>query len=155
MAKKEYKKRTDLEKLKSQWKKVFALHGKDQWSAAIVRAVTAAEIAANFAIRTVLSGQHSLDPEFVNSLLKRANGLHNKMNDLLLPLSKTDPAKADKVSTLWSGARHIAEKRNLIVHSGEFSKKKEAKATIATTKKFIVSLVRLYEPGFKLPQRDA
>jgi hypothetical protein len=45
--KKPYSERTDLEKIKSQWKKTTGFLERGEWSSAIVRAATAAEIAAN------------------------------------------------------------------------------------------------------------
>ncbi len=51
MAAKRYKKLTDLKKLQKQWHKLSGLHTREEWSAAIVRAATAAEIAANIAVR--------------------------------------------------------------------------------------------------------
>jgi hypothetical protein len=47
MGKTPYDDRDDLEKLRSQWKKIDGiLERRKEWSAAIVRAATAAEIAA-------------------------------------------------------------------------------------------------------------
>ena len=45
MSKKEYKDRTDLEKIQSQWNKLTGLHSREEFSGAVVRAATAAEIA--------------------------------------------------------------------------------------------------------------
>jgi hypothetical protein len=49
--KKPYKELSDLEKVQKQWHKLTGLHTREEWSAAIVRAATAAEIAATFAVR--------------------------------------------------------------------------------------------------------
>lgn len=45
--KKPYWERTDLEKVQTQWNKLQGLHLRDESSATIIRAATAAELAAN------------------------------------------------------------------------------------------------------------
>ena len=50
MAKQDYEKRSDVEKIKTKWTKLSGLHTRSEWSAAVVRAATAAELAANQAI---------------------------------------------------------------------------------------------------------
>jgi hypothetical protein len=64
MIKKPYAQRSDLEKIHSQWHKLSGLHTREEWSAAIVRAATAAELEPylvswiRFSIRSPdLSGQ--------------------------------------------------------------------------------------------------
>ena len=84
MATKPYEERTDLEKCRSQWTKLQGLHTREEWSAAIVRAATAAEIAANYAIRTEFANQSALSAEFVNKMLAWANGLRGKLTNLLV-----------------------------------------------------------------------
>ncbi len=51
MAKKDYDKRSEVEKIESQWTKLSGLHTGEEWSAAVVRAATAAELAANLGLR--------------------------------------------------------------------------------------------------------
>ena len=84
-----YEERSDLEKIQSQWTKLTgSLHNNEQWSAAIVRAATAAEIAANFAIRREFEANSQFESAFINSLLRWANGLSGKIDRLLLPLNQ-------------------------------------------------------------------
>lgn len=54
---KPYEKLSDLEKLQKQWHKLSGLNTREEWSAAIVRAATAAELAANFAVRNEFAGR--------------------------------------------------------------------------------------------------
>jgi hypothetical protein len=75
---KAYEERTGLQKIQSQWHKLTGLHTREEWSAAVIRAATAAELAANFAIREGFRTKSSLDPKFVDSLLRWANGLDGK-----------------------------------------------------------------------------
>jgi hypothetical protein len=59
-----YAARTDLQKIQSQWNKLSGLHTREEWSAAVVRAATAAEIAANFAIRREFAARSTFDTDF-------------------------------------------------------------------------------------------
>ena len=72
MSTKPYEDRTDLGKCQSQWRKLQGLHSRAEWSMAIVRAATAAEIAANYAIRAEFNEQSELPKEFVDTGDRRA-----------------------------------------------------------------------------------
>lgn len=153
MAKKQYEDQTDLEKVQSQWHKLSGLHTREEWSAAIVRAATATEIAANHAIRCEFKQQSQLSADFVDCTLRWANGLAGKMDRLLLPMTKFSKKKHAKVKELQKLAKTINEKRNAITHQGEFCNEAEAKEIIAQAKKFITGLTTLYDPDFVLKQR--
>ncbi len=149
MGRKPYEERSDLEKCQSQWTKLQGLHSSEEWSAAIVRAATAAEIAANFAIRSEFTGQGKLSQGFVDSLLKWANGLQGKIDKLLVPLTN-GTRKGQRIRKLKSVAEEINRTRNAIVHRGEFRDEDEAVKTIQHARDFIENLVHLYDPAFKL-----
>jgi hypothetical protein len=149
MSRKPYDERTDLEKCQSQWTKLQGLHSLEEWSGAIVRAATAAEIAANYAIRSEFTHQSKLPDHVVDSLLKWANGIQGKIQNLLVPLTK-GTRKAKAIATLKSVADEINSARNAIVHRGEFRKQDEATEKIEKTRFFIENLVHLYDPSFKL-----
>jgi hypothetical protein len=149
VAKKTYHHRTDLEKCRSQWRKLAGLYSRKEWSAAVVRAATAAEIAANYAIRKELGDQGRLSPKFIDNLLVWANGLSGKIDRLLAPLTEGG-SRATAIRDLKGLARHISTNRNAIVHSGEFRNRDSATQVILKTKQFIEGLVRLYEPSFEL-----
>jgi hypothetical protein len=150
--KKPYEERTDLEKIQSQWHKLTGLHTREEWSAAIVRAATAAELAANFAIRNEFQSRSSFKPECVNALLRWANGLAGKVNNLLIPLS-TGKKRHKGIKGLKTVSDKISRKRNSIAHQGEFSDEDDAKAVIEQTRTFIETLVQLYEPEFVLKDK--
>lgn len=154
MPKKSYEERSDLEKVQSQWHKLSGLHTRKEWSAAIVRAATAAEIAANFAIRAEFSARSQFDAAFVNSLLKWANGLAGKLDKLLVPLVASNKGKLKVMKVLCAAAQEINSKRNVVAHQGEFCNKEEATAIIARTEQFITDLVQIYEPTFELKKRN-
>ncbi|MDD5280939.1 hypothetical protein [Acidithiobacillus sp.] len=153
-ARRPYEELTDLEKVQKQWHKLSGLHTREEWSAAIVRAATAAEIAANFAIRREFELKSDFDSKFVDSLLRWANGLAGKLDRLLIPLSKTDETKNEKIITLKAVAGEIHTKRNAITHQGEFCKKEEAMTVIAKAEQFILTLVQIYDPKFFLKSRS-
>jgi len=149
MGRKPYEERTDLEKCQSQWTKLQGLHSREEWSAAIVRAATAAEIAANYAIRNEFEHQSKLSKHFVDSLLKWANGLQGKIDKLLVPLLE-GTRKAKVIGTLKPVSKEINKIRNAIVHRGEFLDEDEAVEPIKQARHFIEGLVHLYDPAFKL-----
>lgn len=130
VVKKAFEKLSDLENLQKQWTKFSGLHSRAEWSAAIIRATTAAEIAANYAIRQELISKRNLESEFVDNLLRWANGLSGKLERLLIPLVLTEPDKAKKMRELRKLANDINLQRNSIVHQGEFCNKEEAKMAI-------------------------
>ena len=149
VGRKPYEQRTDLEKCQSQWTKLQGLHSREEWSAAILRAATAAEIAANYAIRKEFKSRSTLSNHFVDSLLRSANGLRGKIDKLLVPLSK-GTSKAKTIARLKVTAEKINGQRNSIVHSGEFRDEDKAIEAIEQTRHFIESLIRLYDPSFIL-----
>src|SRR6185503_8057316 len=81
-----YAQRTDVDKVRSQWTKLGGHHSRTDWSAAVVRAATACEIAVNFAVRREFAARSELPDKFVDGLLYGANGLSGKVKRLLLPL---------------------------------------------------------------------
>ena len=150
MPKAAYEDRNDLEKIQSQWHKLTGLHTREEWSAAIVRTATAAELAANFAIREEFRERGgNFDVEFVDSLLRWANGLAGKIDHLLLPLNAQKKRLA-KIKKLKAASCEINIKRNAIAHQGKFSNEDEAIAAIEQTRHFIQTLVQLYVPHFVL-----
>jgi hypothetical protein len=153
MGKAAYEDRTDLEKIQSQWHKLTGLHTREEWSAAIVRTATAAELAANFAIRAEFMKRSKFNSAFVDSLLLWANGLAGKVDRILIPLH-TEGKHAKTVKALKASALAINSKRNAIAHQGKFSNEKDAKAAIKQTREFVQSLVRLYEPKFSLIDQE-
>ena len=87
---KPYSERTDLEKITSNWKKISGLIGREEWSSAIVRAATAAEIATNLVVREELEVKRGLETDFVDHLLEWANGIQGKYQKLILPVTKDE-----------------------------------------------------------------
>ena len=122
--KKPYEERTDLEKVQSQWNKIHGLHSREEWSAAVIRAATATELAANFAIPAEFAARSTFEAAFVDKMLRWANGLSGKLRNLLLPLTAAEPRKHKTIKAL--------------------SKRAES---------FIHDLVQICEPDFELKIR--
>jgi hypothetical protein len=148
-----YAERSDLDKLQSQWNKLSGLLSRDEPSAAIVRCATAAEIAANYAIRHELARKSELEDEVVDYLLVWANGLRGKMERLFLPIYFVGRRKDRVAKALFASADKINKVRNEVVHQGRFSDGQEADELIAEAKRFIDLIVGLSVPGFDIQDR--
>ena len=147
---KPYRSRTDLEKLQAQWNKISGMQRRNrEWSAIIVRAATAAELAVNFAIRREFEMHSQFDSKGVDKLLFFANGLGGKMDKPLLPLT-VGRATHKTINALNKIAQVINKERNAIIHQGEFRNEEDVPIVIENAKTFVESLVRLYENDFSL-----
>jgi hypothetical protein len=144
-----YAARTDAEKIHSQWRKISGLHKRNEPSAAIVRAATAAELSVNLAIRAEFAAQSKLASATIDAMMKKANGLWGKMAGLLVPLV-IDHSNEEAIKKLCKISDEINRDRNDIVHSGKFSNRADALKAIERCRRFSNSLVQLYEPDFKL-----
>lgn len=153
MGKTKYDDRDDLEKLRSQWKKIDGIIDRQQeWASAIVRAATAAEIAANIAIRKRFERESEFSPEFVDSLLIWANGIDGKFNRLIIPIERNG-SKQRKLKSLKKRAARLNSKRNGIVHRGEFASEREMRELVDLAREIVNTLVIPWEPNFRLGGR--
>lgn len=148
-----YNERSDLEKLQAQWNKLSGLHLRDEPSAAIVRCSTAAEIAANYALRHEWARQTEFDAAVVDQFLMWANGLRGKIERLFVPIYFARPKKSKTGRTLIASAEKINKVRNEVVHQGRFSNADEASEVIAEAKRFIDMIVGLSQPDFDIQDR--
>ena len=147
--KKPYSKRTDLEKINSSWIKARGLYKRGDFSASIIRAATAVEIAANFIIRQELEINRNIEDVFVDRLLLWANGIQGKIDRLIIPISKisTNISISDDIKTKINT---INKERNSIVHSGQFKKNTTAKKILDLSKEVIEELVSQYNTNLVL-----
>ena len=148
---KPYDNRSDIEKIESNWNKIRGLYNSSEWSSAVVRAATAAEIAANLAVREELQDERELDSHFVDSLLKWANGIQGKFDHLLLPVTKGKSHHA-KLKQLKNEVFTVNVERNGIVHRGQFENRRRATTVIAQARDIILRLVNIYYEGFDLEE---
>src|SRR5260221_1988141 len=147
--KKPYSKRSDTEKLESNWTKTLALFERGEYSMSIIRAGTCAEIAANIVIRCELVQKRGLEPGFVDSLLRWANGLQGKFSRIILPLFEG----SSRYATLKKHHKEIAavnDTRNEIAHGGRFALKESAEKLLRVAHTVCSSLTSHYPPTPKL-----
>jgi hypothetical protein len=149
-----YDDRTDVDKLQTQWNKISGHRSRKDWSAAIVRAATAAEIAANIAVRKRFEVDSQFSPEFVNGMLEWANGIKGKFSRLIVP-SEKDKDRKKELKALEAIADKINGKRNAIVHRGVFAEEPEMNEVVGWARQIIDGLIRPYHPGFVLKEKTA
>lgn len=137
--KKPYDERTDEEKLKANWEKTLGLYKRKDYSAAIIRAATASEIAVNIFIRSKLVTEQGISENFVNHLLKWANGILGKFDRLIKFILKDDPRLA-KIKSVRKKIEFVNDERNGIAHSGKFKNKKKATEVIKKANEIISKL---------------
>lgn len=143
----------DIALLHRQWRKISGLHARGDWSAAITRAATAAELSINIAIRFEFESKSTFDRAFVDSLLKSANGLAGKADRLLIPLVVNNAVRTKIVKKLIPILKIINSKRNAVAHQGEFCNEAESDEIISSAREFISVLLCIYDPDFALRER--
>lgn len=143
-SKKPYDERSDDEKLLSNWKKAVGLFEREDWSASIMRVATASEIASNIYIRHYLQESHDLPEEFVNSLLKSANGIAGKLRQLIIPASKASNT-GEEIKQIQKKIESINTHRNEVAHAGKFKNKKDAKLVF----EYATEVISLLAPNVK------
>ncbi|MDO6854876.1 hypothetical protein Q4599_14890 [Cellulophaga lytica] len=145
----DYTERSDIEKILSNWKKVYGLYSRKEWSSVILRASTSVELAANFVIRKELEENRKLDSDFVNHLLRWANGIQGKFDKLLLPIFKGDDFSKD-LKKLKKKVQDINIERNTIAHSGQFKKESTANRIVLECQSVINTLIGKYDSDLDL-----
>lgn len=123
---KPYNERNDDEKLLSNWKKAVSLFEREDWSASIMRIATSAEIASNIYIRHYLQERYGLPKDFVDSLLKSANGIAGKLRQLITPAAKSLD-EWDEIKSIQQKIDSINTHRNQVTHAGKLKSRKDAK----------------------------
>ena len=147
--KKPYERRTDAEKVFDNWTKTLGLFERGEYSVAIVRAAISMELAANLVVRAELLTNRSLPADFVGHLLKRANGLTGKFENLIYPILKGSP-RYQSLKALSTDWRWVNKERNSVVHSGQFKNKKTAEKALSLARKAVIRMVAAYDPSFRL-----
>lgn len=146
-----YSERSDLEKIQSQWRKTSGFIERGEWSSAVVRAATAAEIAANHYIREELRRKRGLEECFVDHLLKWSNGIEGKFRNLIVPLSKGN-GNTKHINALKKKVEEINGVRNSVVHQGQFKKESTARHVATEARELILGLVKEHKVNFTLPK---
>lgn len=140
-----YSKATDDEKVRRNWSKANGLFKRGEYSVSILRCGTCVELAVNFAIRQELVVDRDLLLPFVNKLLKSANGLRNKYQNIYLPIME-EWEEHEYLKQLWrSCIEKINRQRNAVAHSGEFKSRSIAKVVMEQTFKALKTIMDLYD----------
>ena len=148
-----YRKRSDAERLLSQWNKINGLCENREWSAAVVRAATAVEISLNMAARRMLPYANNDEKQALDKKLKDANGMLGKFKKILLP-NEQDKDKKRSLTDLRDQLLELNDKRNSIVHSGAFCYKSTARKLIGSAQAAIQCITLAYAPNLKVALRD-
>ena len=149
--KKPYSERSDLEKIQSNWRKIRGFIDREEWSSAVVRAATVAEIATNLVVKHELQEKRGLESEFVDHLMLWANGIQGKYQKLIMPSVKGRKFQKEFAS-LQKKIGNLNKERNSVAHQGQFKKKSTAVRVVGEAREIINILVEKYHKGFKLEQ---
>ena len=114
-----YEERPDDQRLESNWKKACGLYARDDFSAAVLRTATSAEIAANIYIRHFLMTDHNLPAKYVDALLVSANGLDGKFRRLIKPAAEARGTWG-ALKALHKRIDALHKHRNSVAHAGYF-----------------------------------
>jgi HEPN domain-containing protein len=145
-----YSKARDDEKVSRNWIKARGLYNRGEYSVAVIRCGTCVELAVNFAVRQELVTERDLPLPFVDTLLRRANGLRNKYQNIFLPIM-VEYEEHKLLKKLWEKRiDKINKERNSVVHSGEFRSIKVAKPVMEHTLVVLKEIMDLYEHSASL-----
>jgi hypothetical protein len=145
--KKPYSQLSDDEKVVRNWRKTLRLYDRREYSVAVLRCATCLELAVNFAIRQELVTEVHLPLQFVDKLLKNANGIHVKYQNLYLPIM-AQYEEQDALKRLWNEhITKISEERNKVAHQGEFRTRKAAQKVMESTYSALEEIMSLYDFG--------
>ena len=150
---KPYDERSDAEKIQSNWTKTCGLYLRGEHSMAVIRAATTVELAANLVVREELENGQKLPREFVDHLMKWANGLVGKLDKLIIPITE-GTEKGNAFKALKKQVADINTQRNGVAHRGEFKIKKTSSRIIEEARNIILALVQQYDAGFSIPMPD-
>jgi hypothetical protein len=148
--KRPYSERSDADKIQANWTKTCTLFKKREYSVAIIRAATTVEIAVNLVVRQELISRRDLPKNFVDKLMKWANGVIGKLDKILKPLWEETPEGKKKFKEVRGPVARVNSKRNSVVHAGEFKARSTAVEVLNDSRCVILELVTPCEPKFVL-----
>jgi hypothetical protein len=153
-SKKSYSRLLYAEKVVRNWRKTRGLFTRGEYSVSILRASTAMELAANLVIQSELVEKKGLPVDFVEKLMKWANGINGKFINLIYPILANDPTfpkVKDAIDKIW---RKVNTQRNSIVHSGEFRSLETAYDVVNDAHLVITTLIHRYKDDFSIKKLD-
>lgn len=145
-----YDRLSDDEKVRKNWNKTQRLYEREDWSVAVLRCGTCLELAMNFAIRQELVEDRKLPLKFVDKLLRNANGIHNKYQNIYLPIME-EYEEWDNLKDLWkSCVSKVNTERNAVAHRGEFRSRSVATEIMGNTYTALTKIMDLHGSKAKL-----
>lgn len=150
MKRKLYSSASDGEKVLRNWNKSKGLYTRREYSVAVLRCGTCVELVVNFAIRQELVTNHKLPLPFADTLLKNANGLYTKFQNLFLPIMEGHKKHADLKKIWKDDIIKINTERNGIAHRGEFRSQKVAKEVMKKTESVLGFIFGIYGNAYKI-----
>ena len=107
------------------------------------------------AIHEELAGERKLPLPFVERLLRNANGVHNKYNNIYLPIMDEYKEVAE-LRRLWSQKIcKVNEERNAVAHRGEFRSKVKATEMMRHTPQALREILQLHDGGANIKAFEA
>jgi len=143
---------SDDEKVRKNWSKTQRLYERKEWSVAVLSCGTCLELSMNFAIRQELVEDRKLPLKFVDKLLRNANGIHNKYQNIYLPIME-EYEDWDNLKDLWKNCvSKVNTERNAVAHRGEFRSKSVATEVMKNTYKALTEIMDLHSSKAKLQE---
>lgn len=146
---KPYSRASDAKKVQVNWHSSCLSYIRNEYSMAIVRSAVCIELAATLAIRIELIKNRRLEPQFVDHLLRWANGLNGKFEKILYPLLDGTP-RGTNLKSLARVWRKVSAERNAIAHSGHFKKASTARHHLDLTYEVITGIANEYHVNLKI-----
>lgn len=153
-SRKPYNDAEDDEKVRRNWTKTLGLFERGEYSAAVLRAAISLELMVNFAIREELVSTKRLPLNFVNKLLKDANGITRKYNGIFLPVME-EYEEHKELKAIWKEKiEKVNARRNRIAHGGEFENKKSVFDLLCLTHDALTEVMILFgsDQNFRQPR---
>lgn len=142
--KKLYNDAEDDEKVRRNWTKTLGLFERGEYSAAVLRAAISLELMVNFAIREELVDTKDLPLDFVNKLLKDANGITRKYHGIFLPVME-EYEEHKELKVIWkTKIEKVNARRNKIAHGGEFENRKPVLDILCLTHDVLTEIMPLF-----------
>jgi len=138
-----------IERIKSNWSKTEKLYCRSEFSTVAIRAATTVELAANLVIEHEFIEKRNLPVDFVEGLMKWANGFMGKLDRLIIPIYK-NTTHEKLLKEIRERSKFINDERNGVVHRGEFKQRATALKLINDAAFVVNSLVSITGKDFHL-----
>jgi len=142
LSQKPYSERSRIEQIDSNWKKTTGLFRRSEYSTVAIRVATTVELAANLVIEKEFIENRNLPIDFVESLMKWANGFMGKLDRLIIPIFKSSEHE-EQLKEVRKRSKDINDERNNVVHRGQFKKRQTALKLIQESEYIVNTLIKI------------